>query len=604
MRRRALAAGALVGIAFLAGEPVTAALAEGAWAAIALPGWGRAGWRTLPLAVAAAVLVAAPVLLPLLTLYPETVRGALGAAPGALSADALAPRRWPELLFPHLLGEPLGDGDSGFWAAASFPWQRYYPVVFAGAALLLTLPFVRPRRSGLRPFAWLAVGGLAGAALLGVPAVAGFAQRLPGVGSLRFGIKLLVLVTVALPPLVAAGSVDLRERWSTGGRRLGTGLLLAVVALAPLAVWPGRLLRPLLAAAYPAARPALADRPDSALRRDLAVDLASLAVAPAACLLAGAGPAALAAATLASNSLAAFGALPLDEAGRWRRPPPALAALPPAPVLAAFASAATPTGGPGRPALQRFWRYRAALLPDYAVRFGGGYVLTRGPDGLEPLRAELLAAATATLDVPVRARVAAALGASGVIETDGIEERPAAAVDGVVIVRLENAAPGIYLARRAIPAAGIPAAVQVMAGSTFRPGLDAVVEGSGGAVEFAGGTVISAIGPPHRRIVSVDAFGPGLLVIQQSYLRAWRASVDGAPLPVEPVNGAMLGVRIPAGRREVTVRLDPRPYLAGASGPLLLIGAWLLSSRSRSSRGRAAASGERERSFPAIRPAP
>jgi hypothetical protein len=604
MRRRALAAGALVGLAFLAAEPVTAALAALAWAAVALPGWGRAGWRTLPLAVAAALLVAAPVLLPLLVLYPETVRGALGAAPGALAADALAPRRWPELLLPHLLGEPLGDGESGFWAAASFPWQRYYPVVFAGAALLLTLPFVRLRRSGLRPFAWLAVSGLAGAALLGIPAVADLARQLPGLGSLRFGIKLLVLVAVALPPLVATGSVRLRERWPIAGRRLCLGLLLAVVALAPLAVWPGRLLRPLLMTAYPSARPALAERPDSALRRDLAVDLAALAVPPAACVLAGAGPAALATATLAANSLAAFGALPLDEGRRWCQEPPALAALPPAPVLAAFAPTGTPDGGPSQPALQRFWRFRAALLPDYAVRFGGGYVLTRGPDGLEPLRAELLAAAAAPLVSPARARVAAALGASAVIETDRIEGRPAARVDGVVIVRLEDAAPRSYLARRAIPAAGIPAAVRAMAGSTFRPGVDAVVESTGGVVEFAGGTVASATGPPHRRVYTVNADGPGLLVIQQSYLRAWRAGVDDAPVTVEPVNGAMLGVRVPAGRHDVTMGLDPRPYLAGAAGPLLLIGVWLLSSRSRSSRGRAAASDEQGRSSPATRPAP
>jgi hypothetical protein len=253
-------------------------------------------------------------------LYPETVRGALGAAPGALAADALAPRRWPELLLPHLLGEPLGDGESGFWAAASFPWQRYYPVVFAGAALLLTLPFVRLRRSGLRPFAWLAVSGLAGAALLGIPAVADLARQLPGLGSLRFGIKLLVLVAVALPPLVATGSVRLRERWPIAGRRLCLGLLLAVVALAPLAVWPSRL----PAAAhdgYPSA-PALANAPTprcaGSRRRS-----AALAVPPATCVLAGGGSSAGDRDTGGQLLLGP----PLDEAA-GNREPPAVAALP------------------------------------------------------------------------------------------------------------------------------------------------------------------------------------------------------------------------------------------------------------------------------------
>jgi len=245
-------------------------------------------------------------------------------ASGMLTADALAPRRWPELLFPHLLGEPLGDGASGFWAAASFPWQRYYPVIFAGATLFLTLPFARPRRAGLRPFAWLAGAGLAGAVLLSIPTVAELARRMPGFGSLRFGIKLLVLITVALPPLIATGLVNLRGRWPGTGRRVCLGLLVAVLILTPLAAWPGRLLRPLLTAAYPSARPALAELPDPALRRALALDLAAIAVPPAACLLGGASPPVLAAATLAANSLAARGALPLDEARRWRQPPAAI----------------------------------------------------------------------------------------------------------------------------------------------------------------------------------------------------------------------------------------------------------------------------------------
>ena len=603
MRQRALAAGALAGLCFLAGEPVTAMLTALAWAAVALPAWGRAAWRAVPLAAAAALLLAAPVLLPLLALYPETVRGTLGAAPGALAADALAPRRWPELLFPHLLGEPLGDGASGFWAAASFPWQRYYPVVFAGAALVLTLPLARPRRDRLRPFAWLAASGTAGAVLLGFPAVADLAQRLPGLGSLRFGIKLLVLVTVALPPLVAAGSAALREHWPGTGRRICLALLVTALVLTPLTVWPGRLARPLLAAAYPSARPALAGLPDSALRRALALDLAAIALPPAACLLGGAGPATLAAATLAANTLAARGALPLDEARRWRQKPASLAALPQPPVLAAFAPTAAPADGPRHPALQRFWQLRAALLPGYATRFGAGYVLTRGPDGLEPLRAELLAATATALDVAARARIAAALGATATIEWAG-EGRLAVPVDGVLVNRLDGAAPRAYLARRAIQAAGIPAAAQTMAGSTFRPGLDAVVEGAGGAVDLAGGTVATPAGAPHRLVIGVNADGPGLLVIQQSFLRGWQARVDGVPAPVEPANGAMLGVRVPAGRHAVIVRLDPRPYLAGAAGPLLLVVLWLLSSRTRTSRDREAASDAPARSSPASRPAP
>ena len=602
-RRRALAAGALVGLAFLAGEPVTAALAAFAWAVVALPGWGRAGWTAVPLAAGAALLVAAPVLVPLLAVYPETVRGALGTAPGALAADALAPRRWLELLFPNLLGAPLGDATSGFWASGSFPWQRYFPVVFAGGALIVTLPFARPGRNGLRRFAWLAAGGLAGAVLLGVPAIAGPAQRLPGLDTLRFGIKLLVLVTLALPPLVAAGFAGLRGRWPRAGRRLCAGLLAALTVPALAALAPRRLLLPALGAAYPASRPALAEDDASARGRALGLDVVALALPPAVCLLTGAGAAPLAVATLAANALAARGALPLDDAARWRQPPPALAALPPAPTLAVFAPAAAPDDGPREPALQRFWSMRAALLPGYATRFGAGYVLTRGPDGLEPLRAELLAAAASSLDPAARARVAAALGATAVVDTVPFDERPSETIDGVVVGRIAGAVPHVYLARRAIAASGMPATAQALASPAFRPALDAVVEGSGGSVEFAGGRAVARAGPPHRLVVELDAAGPGLLVVRQSFVTAWRADVDGVTAAVEPANGAQLCVRLPAGRHRVTIRLDPRPYLIGAAGPLLLLGVWLFSSRGRSSTGRAAASGAPGRSSRASPPA-
>ncbi|MBP1621674.1 MAG: hypothetical protein H6Q02_2441, partial [Acidobacteria bacterium] len=303
-------------------------------------------------------------------------------------------------------------------------------------------------------------------------------------------------------------------------------------------------------------------------------------------------------------ALAAHGVLPLDDTARWQRPPAALATLPEAATVAAFAPVAAPDDGPAEPALRRFWSMRAGLLPGYATRFGAGYVLTRGPDGLEPLRAELLAAAAAALDPQARGRVAAALGATAVVDTVPLDDRPGETIDGVVVSRIAGAVPRVYLARRTIAASGMPATVQALASPAFRPAIDAVVESGGGSVEYGGGAAALGAGPPHRLVVEFDAAGPGLLVVRQSFVKAWRAEIDGAAAAVEPVNGAHVGVRVPPGRHRATIRLDPRRYLLGAAGPLLFLAVWLLSPRGRSSTGRAAASDAPGRSSPASRPAP
>jgi hypothetical protein len=173
-----------------------------------------------------------------------------------------------------------------------------------------------------------------------------------------------------------------------------------------------------------------------------------------------------------------------------------------------------------------------------------------------------------------------------------------------VVSCIAGAVPRVYLARRTIAASGMPATVQALASPAFRPAVDAVVESGVGSVEYGGGAAALGAGPPHRLVVEFDAAGPGLLVVRQSFVKAWRAEIDGAAAAVEPVNGAHVGVRVPPGRHRATIRLDPRPYLLGAAGPLLFLAVWLLSLRGRSSTGRAAASDAPGRSSPASRPAP
>ncbi len=600
--RRGVAAGAMLGLAFLAGEPVLAALAGTVAAILVATGWPRplTPWG---LALApAALAVAAPVLVPLLAIYHETARGALGAPAGALAADALAPRRFLELVLPSALGPPMADVGSGFWAAPSFPWQRYYPTVFLGPAALLLLPFARRCGRSLRVWWGLAAVAAALASALAFPPVAAVASRLPGLSHVRFAIKLLVVVALALVPLLAAGWEEVTRAPSPRRRRVALWYLLTVATLA-LAAGPAQpLWRCLLATAYPASAGNLAAIPSAALGAQLLVDCLALAI-PAAVLLAGRWPALAVALAFAAGWLGGRGVLLFDARERWATPPVLLAdTVAPPPTLYTLAPAAVEVPATVPPELRRFWAARGALVPGYATRWGAGYVLTRGPDGLEPLRQELLGALAATAAREERVRLAHALGASLVVADAPLPGLSGSWVDGVWVASLDGGGALAYLARRVLPAEGWSATIRTMGAATFRPGEDAVVERRGGAEVLAGGVVVRTWGVPHHRRFQVALTGPGLLVVRQSYLSSWRARVDGRPAPVQVVNGAQIGVRLPPGEHTVALFLSPLPYWLGASGPLLaaVTLGWPVARR----WARRSASGARGRSTRATPPVP
>lgn len=574
---RSLAAGVCLGVAFLGGEPVSVALGGVAAATVVLFYWPARMWGAAAAGPVAAMAVAGPVLIPLLAAYGETARNALPVPPGGLGADTLAPRRLIELAFPSLLGPPMADQSSGFWAAASFPWQRYYPSIFLGVLPFLLVPRVVRTLRERRPWLLMAVGGLVGGLVLSVPAVARQFEGLPGLAGARYGIKLMVLVTLALPVLVAEGWQLFAASWSASRR---WRLALAAGALGLAALVPESGLRAVLGRLYPASAEALASQPAGALARSWRRDLLALGVPLASMAVAGPAPMVVAGTAALAGWLVGSPVLVWDRASRWSAPPAVVQKAGPSAEVVSFVRDGRPAGGPDRPELQRFWSARAVLHPEHAVRWGLRYPLGQGPDGLEPWRAEVVARLARVQPPDPAARIARALGATVIVGPEPVPGWLAEEIDGVMVSVAPTGLAASYLARRTHCAASVEAAVLTLGSPVFRPGEDAVIEGAGGVRELAGGDVRERPGSPHHRRFEIDAVQAGLLVVRQNYMRVWRARVDGQRVPTELVNGLQLGVRVPAGRHDVEVFLDLRPYYWGWAGiPVVVVLAIVLGRR-------------------------
>jgi hypothetical protein len=116
------------------------------------------------------------------------------------------------------------------------------------------------------------------------------------------------------------------------------------------------------------------------------------------------------------------------------------------------------------------------------------------------------------------------------------------------------------------------AALQRLAGRPDPAALalvaDPVAADADGALPPAGqGRARVTTFTPNEVVLDVEAERGGLLVVSEIFHPSWRASVDGAEVPVHRVDIALRGVEVPAGSHEVRFT-----YAAGAVGQGLAVG--------------------------------
>jgi hypothetical protein len=143
---------------------------------------------------------------------------------------------------------------------------------------------------------------------------------------------------------------------------------------------------------------------------------------------------------------------------------------------------------------------------------------------------------------------------------------PAAALPGgLTLFAYQAPLPRLFAVREGRPAASLDAALEAMATPGFDPGATAVREGGAGPEAFAAATLEATGHSQGAAWATVEAAGPAYLVLSETWARGWTAAVDGAPAPVEVVDGTLLGLPLPAGRH--AVRFEYRqPGLAPGAG--------------------------------------
>jgi hypothetical protein len=109
----------------------------------------------------------------------------------------------------------------------------------------------------------------------------------------------------------------------------------------------------------------------------------------------------------------------------------------------------------------------------------------------------------------------------------------------------------------------------------------------GRGVGGEGSAAIEGKAPGYIK-VAANASAPALLVLSETYHWNWAARVNGNDVQPVPVNGALLGVPIPAGASSIELSYQPTELIAGAAVStitlILIITLLIISSRKRSTQ--------------------
>jgi hypothetical protein len=156
--------------------------------------------------------------------------------------------------------------------------------------------------------------------------------------------------------------------------------------------------------------------------------------------------------------------------------------------------------------------------------------------------------------------------------------RPLGRVGDAYLYANEDALARVRLATAVLVVAEESAAHEALGEPGTDPRERVVIEGALGGFRLGTGTIQVSQQPgtarltedaPERVVVAVDATRDGILVLADSWMPGWAATLDGAPVPMAPADLAFRAVAVPAGQHEVVFSYSSRMWELGRLGGLL-----------------------------------
>jgi len=573
--RRPDAAGALLlgtsfGLFTLAGEPVMLLGTAAVCAVLALRHLTARFAAGVAAAVAVAAIVASPMLLAWSEVAAELERGSRAYSAQTVLAASLSPWEMAEIVLGPVRGMITDGGATGLTASgASERWPPLFILLFVGA---LALPAIASAGRQYRLHQVAAVSLFFLAAGAHNPLVREAVER---VELLRFGRypEKLVVPACALLVLLVTRWLQRERRDGIDRAAIAVGIAgivaLSIAALGGAASWPDPLRqRVLLFGGFAVAVLTIAFLEPTPNRRRL---LALLTILPA----------------------AAFGlrALPLD----WRSP---YEAVPPAAEMFAgeriVRLVAPGEFGRGSDSIRELSRISAAAAdPTWGGARGLAYALDRSPDGMYSLLSRIVQERFASGDPERMARWAGMVGARAIVseaalETDALSRSGTFTIGPrrVHVYEISGALPMATGVQVVESTRSINEAVDRIEEPAFDPRQLGIAPPGW---ESEGRVIVNRTDRAAGTwTIELTAEGPGTLLVNESFFRAWRAvDQDGRSLGTFPLNVDRLGVRVPEGTSRVEVSFGRRrPWIATgwvASWLLLIAAAAAVYRESRSS---------------------
>ncbi len=559
-RRGVAIGGVACGMALLGGEPVTAALGLVPLAWVAMLRFGpRRGFALTGAIGGIGLAIALPQAVATLKTLSFTVRGAGLLAP--TGAFHFHPLRLLELMVPFPFGQPGDFGPLGFWAPAAVPRLPYILTLYCGAiGLALALAATTRRRSA----ALLAVAGLLGGWLGGMGG--DLAAQLSG-GLARSPEKFLFWFALTAPLLAGWGLervLGRPRRWAFSSFIAGALAALAVVATLFLG----------LGAEVTARLQRLIPQGRSAGTAEAQVVLWVLSLTLLAVLLPLAGWAAKRRSAVGLLLLQMTGLLqlyPLWQTDRvaafsspypWTKRVGAGARVLPGAVESPFGAAPPHYRMADTRYAARSRIAASDLDPAPGILHGLSFPLAPDVDGMHTPPFGKILYWLPQLSWPQRLAWLRVLG----IEAMTLTEDPGLAgltrIDQVdrfgvatYLLSVDDPAPDLWWPRRLLPVASESAAFMAVAALPGAVDTAVVVSPAGGlpADHDSAGQARLICATADRLEIETDSRG-GVVVVRRAFRPELIAQCDGERLETFAVDFALLGVRVPPGRRRVVIR--------------------------------------------------